>query len=515
MTLVATSIKRIESFYDFSLKKAVSLFIFNLAALSALLIFSGENYKNDTYLISATGIELHYSNFICSYRFFGAFLYYLLSLTGYSPIPDCTLDTIFFIIAAAFIITYTCIVFYNYIEVKNIQNIFILDFAIIISIVNVWFCDILSFPECVFLTAVGLFLCFFAINLYASSFLTKSKKLSVTLRILSSITLVCATGVYQQFMVMFFVFTMSLCCIQIIKAKDQTIKSLFSPFVKLFTIILPSFLIYILLAISTQKALNIKSSERIVITVKDIVLKIIFFAENQHTYLKGRYFFKSEVMTLSFLFIFLLFIIVMLKLIFKEKKLKKALIVITAMMTTYFAIYIPGIVSTADGTRPLFPLYSMFFAVTFLMLVTISNKKIIIMSAIVLLCVFSFNLQKIIECEFNQKKTNSEDAAWAEYILNEIDEYEKANNCVISSIALCGDAKPNGNNYKYSYEESSLTISYSRESLLCLKSPNKFFKIETVPDEIYNTYFSDKNWEDFKPSEQIVFSDNTAYICCY
>ena len=74
----------IETIKKYSLFLIV--FLINILALSPLIIFSHIHYSIDTYGILLNGYTEHMNAFIGSYRYFGAFVYWIISIMGHNPI---------------------------------------------------------------------------------------------------------------------------------------------------------------------------------------------------------------------------------------------------------------------------------------------------------------------------------------------------------------------------------------------------------------------------------------------
>ena len=118
---------------------------------------------------------------------------------NHNPITDSTIDCIVFIFLVAAIVSFFSYTLYKLLNKKSILSHILINLSVLISVLNVWYCDILSFPECVFITAIGTVLCFSAVIVFA-------KNQTVGGYILSSVLIILATGVYQQFLFVFTIF---------------------------------------------------------------------------------------------------------------------------------------------------------------------------------------------------------------------------------------------------------------------------------------------------------------------
>lgn len=312
------------------------------------------------------------------------------------------------------------------------------------------------------------------------------------------------------------VFMLTFCCFKISKTEEKDIKSIIKVFVKPALIILISGIVYASIAFGLVALLGIKGNERVALSIESIISNILYYINKQHSYLKGRAYFESELLTLSFLAVIAIWCGVIIYRMFKLKEVKKSIFSVIAVAGAYFFAYFPGLISTSNGVRTVFVLFSMFFVFTLGTLSLTQNKKIKICLAVILAVVLSMNIIRIVECEMNLKSLNAKDNMWAKTIVNEIDTYEKQSNKKINFIAFCEDENVSGNNHGvFNYTQSVLTVGYAKKSIIPLHMPDRQLEFVEAPDEIYNKYFSGKNWDSFVPSEQLVFIDNTLYICCY
>lgn len=488
----------------------VYLFVFNLFVMLFLMVFSGENYQTDSYGILLNGSELHVNTFIGSYRFFGAFLYYLLSITGHIPFFNGFCDVLFFIVLSS--LSVTCLVneFYKVIKPHSNITFFILDASILISILNVWFCNLLSFPECIFITAVGVALCFTAVMIFVRFNSMKSSVFSI-------VSLLLATAVYQQFFFMFIIYIFAFLCIKVLDDNMKTIKDYLSFIKRFFFVVLISGILYMVLSFYIVEKFNLKGSERLAFSLELIIDKVFFFIEKQKLYLSGRGFYDSKIMFHCFLIFFVIAFFAIVLYAIKEKKYVNAIITLTLAFLSYVVAYIPGIITDGDGFRQLFALYTMFFVISCVVLICFKSKKTLLIFLALLMSVLFINVSKIVECENCLKKVNAMDSVWAELVVSEIEEYEKESGKKIYDVAFCNDMSPDGNDIRFSYTESVLRVPYARKNIILLKSKenNMNFNIIEMPENIYHQFFEGQDWDRFVATEQIFFVDSVAYICCY
>lgn len=88
-----------------SIKHIIILFLINLLALSPLIIFSHVHISEDAYVYQMNNDWAAAEWYVGSFRYFGALLTSLISLTGHNPIVNPSLDIVLYIFISAFVIT--------------------------------------------------------------------------------------------------------------------------------------------------------------------------------------------------------------------------------------------------------------------------------------------------------------------------------------------------------------------------------------------------------------------------
>lgn len=485
-------------------KNHLILFLINVLAFFPLLVFNGENFSIDSYGILLNGAEFHIETFISSYRFFGAFLYKILSLFGHNPIIECTIDLFIYIVLAAVSTTAMTHEFVRQLGTKSVLSWFIIDISVSISVCNVWFCDILSFPECVFLTGMGLFLCFFAVIIFV-----RGKNISSF--VVSSILLICSTAVYQQFIAMFTVYIIAFCGIYTVNNHGE-IKKVIINYIKSASLILVSGSVYLAIGKLFLNIFNLKGNSRVSFDISSIIENIKYFIDKQHSFLSGRGFFDTEILTISFIAVGLIWAIVLVWDWLKNKQTLKTIMLGLSYIAAYVSSYLLGLISTSHAARTMFPLFSIFMLFSVGALALKNKKHFKIIASVILLIVFSANILKIVTNEVNLKKQNLTDEIWATQVIYHINEYEETNDQEVKTIYYCYDDNSDiGVNN--SYTQSATTEGYSLESMLCYYS-GKEYEVIALSDED-NNYFLNKDWTSFDAEEQMMFVEDNLYLSVY
>ncbi len=473
----------------------IYIYILNVFALSSLLIFGGQNYSIDSYSVLLDS-DVHINNFISAYRYFGAFLYKIILSLGHNPIVDSTTDIVFFVLVVPIFITLFVKAINNNLEKHNISSLLIVDLSVVISIVNVWFCDVLSFPECVTITGVGVSLCLLAVCIV-------DKSQSFIRCLISGALVVCSTAVYQQFISVYVVFVIALFGLKV-KGKSD-FKSLLKTYIKPVAVILISGVSYFVIGKLILNYTGLQGNSRIALSFEQIVENMIYFATHQHSYLKGRGFFSTELLTILFLLIGCIWFLCVVFDWLKNRKTLKSIALLSSYAVAYVGTYLSGILSISHAARAMFPLFSVFglFSIGIL---AYSNKRIVryLTLAIVVLAL-GMNIVRITERQTALKKQNTEDEIWATQVVYEIEKYEKENDTIITSIGFCNDTET---------ETGVGGVKFARTAILTLTSGREFFYFD-MSEETATKHFKTKSWNVFDAEEQMVFEDETLYLCCY
>lgn len=481
-------------------KTYLFILLLNFLALSPLIIFSQIHYRMDSYGILVNGIDFHIEAFLGSYRFFGAFVYWIISLVGHNPITNPVPDTIFFIIIATVIVTIFVLYLYKEINHKSILLFFIIDGSVLITVLNVWFTDLLTFSECISLTAIGLLCCFAGIVVLA-----KSDRLWKY--ILASVLFIFASATYQQFISIFLIYTILILCIKQFQTDNKGIKKIFIGYIIPFVFILINSVVYFLAGSFIQKIMGIESNPRASMSLSTLLNNINYFFRHQHSFLKGRGVFETEILTFCYIFVAVMFLVSLISFWKKKHKTINVAFVGVSFIMAYIGAYLPGLVSTSHATRTVCALFSV-FALLAIGAVALNQSRLQkILLACVLFIVLSLNIYKTIEMETNLIRNNVKEASYADSIIHAINKYEKNNGATVNTIGICYDEYGDTN-------LESLYAHFAIKPLLQLRSNKHLIFID--PSEIVTqTYFEGKDWQYFDADEQIVFDKNIAYVCIY
>ena len=465
------------------IKHFLIVFLINLLALSPLIIFSHVHISEDAYAYLMNNDWAAVEWYVGSFRYFGALVTSLISLTGHNPIVNPSLDIVFYIIISAFVITLLSIYIFKLLKHTNKLFLFVLiEFALLITVTNVWYSNILTFAECIAFDAIGLLFCFLSIYIYSS-------RNSLISRITASVLFICSAACFQQFIPVFAIYTILILCIKQSQSDKKGIKELLLFYLKPFLFIVINSVLYYLIGIGIQKILNITPNSRASMSLQTVIDNVKYFIKQQHSFFKGRGFFSSEILTVCYLMVFAIFIFSLIMFWRKSRQTAKTIFIGLSFVAAYICAYLPGLVSTSHGTRTICALFSVF--------------ALFAIGAVA----FALNVYKTVNMEVVQIIGNTNESTYADGIAYEIEKFEVSNGVNIKKIGVCYDKTPDIN-AKEIYHD------YDAEAIICLhiKHPIEFVE---VPKDIIQNNFAEKDWTSYDAEEQIVFDKNTAYVCVY
>ena len=376
----------------------------------------------------------------------------------------------------------------------------IVEFSLLITIVNVWYSNILTFAECIAFDAIGLLFCFLSIYIYSS-------RNSLISRVVASVLFICSAACFQQFISIFAIYTILILCIKQSQTEKKSVKELFLYYIKPLLFIAFNSVLYYLIGIGIQKILNTTPNPRASMSLQTFIDNSKYFIRQQHSFLKGRGFFSSEILTICYLLVFVIFIVSLIIYWKKSRQTAKTILIGLSFVAAYICAYLPGLVSTSHGTRTICALFSV-FALFAIGAVALHQHRITsAILACILFLVFALNIYKTVDMGVNQIVGNTKETVYADNIAYSIEKYEQKNKISVTSIGIAYDKHGD-------IDSEALYVDHAIEPLLQMHI-GKDIKYVEVTDSVIKTYFAEKDWTSYDAEEQIVFDKNIAYICVY
>lgn len=484
-------------------KKRILLFLINLMALFPLICFICPHYSTVSYEL-ANNYPRHILDFLGSMRYFGAFIIKCWT-SFFDPIANPCIDVIVYLLLTAFITSCLSIFIQNKIQTKSKIAFFLIDISVLISFCNVWINDILTFPECIFLLSIGNIFCCLALIVFFSEDIKRLFRY-----LFAGICLVLATAVYQQYLVIFIIFAITLVDAAIINNETITKKETVFKYVELAVFGFVSESIYFIIGKLIHVIYNITPNSRISVTAADVLNHFKYYLLHQHSFLKGRGFFQTEALTICYGIVIVVWIFAFIYYIKKKKKIFQAIIIFGSYLLAYSSAFILGLLSTSTGTRTMLGLFSVFGLFAIGSIVMLNKKSLCFFLSVLLTFVYILNMFKTVDMSVYQYKTNTLELTYANLYFNEIIQNEKKNNNKIKKIEYCMDSNCDMLNQGMSAMSDP---DYFKGIMLYVSE--REFEVSEITDNHIKEKFSVNDWKYYNSSQQMQFYGDTLYLCFF
>lgn len=491
--------------------KALLLLLGTVAAFLPLLFFNGERYSVDSPSILLYGEWSQLGAFLDSYRYFGALIAHLYYYAGHDPIGNCLPDTILFILLAAVGTTILVKTVSEQLKIDRWLPVAALDLAAVLAIENVWFCEILTFPESIFLSGVGVLLCDLAVVLFIRY--RNVKGLAA-----SAVCLILSTAVYQQFITVFTIFAVAELGCEILTNERITVKSAFLRYAGTAAFVLGSGVVYLLIGKAVCKAFGMDGGSRVATTASDVIQNALYYLTHQRSFLKGRGYFDTEIMTVSVLFVAAVWFVIFALNVKKKKRLAVGLIVLLAFALAYCSGFLPGVVSQSHDTRAVFGVFSVFFLFVCGIVTLCKNNRIVLSSVACILAVFlAANAVETAKTAIDQKAMTRSDLQIVDSVIREIEDYEERSGSTVKTVYYCYDLSPTpARTWRvFSFDFSMSSVFTLRSSKYTPEVREALFEFVEMPEDIYKQHFEGRDWQELDLDEQLFFVGESAYLCIY
>ena len=483
------------------------IFIFVIILLSNFLKM---HYAQDTYHTVSYGYSYTAKNaFLYSGRPITAIAFYIADLLNLS------IEMHIFIMTCISIINLSIAVYILFITVEKIcykknseTNKFLILFVSFICVFNFCTMDLLVFSESGILT-MGLLFSVVA----GCQWNSEKKNRYLKIAVLSLIGVLCYQGILNIYIPIALVFIVN-------KNKSSIKKTVKEAFVALLLYGM-ALILSMLISKLIGNIIMINSRYTIVPTIKSII----------STYLKYSVFLVYKTLNIGpkywYIIIITMISIIYFTSIVKNKYRKQYIFFYITILISAIILPILPLVIQPEDKQYLEPRMCMSFGASIgimimYLLITIEIDKINILKKVLIIFIvglFITNCQYIIQSSSEMIATNLLDRNFAIAIINKIQTYEVENNVEIKNIGIDYD-----NNMEFYYNGSekyrclnlkSLATDWAIEPILKIYGNRKNnFNWINVPEEIHNKYFKEKNWICYS-EEQLVFVDDTLYICIY
>lgn len=468
------------------------------------------HYSSDTYKILAVSnnsADIH----LRDGRYLSALVYKLLGIINVNVALYQSILVIIFMISTAIIasilISYICTII-DCDETDKIKKI-IIQLGVLIGLNNVFILEWYLFPECMLFYAISL-----SCAVLGAIMLAKGFRYSW---LISFILVFVSLGTYQASLG-FYVIIFSM--LILIKFNFKLSKAAFMQLVLGLSISGANSILNVLI---TKGLITLKimppTDRGADFSLSNIISNSIKISEMQSSLWRSTYSLMPSFVMIIFV---VLLVCIFLYYFFKQRlKITQLLLSISIILLGYVTIFIPHIVSSQlwVSHRAIAPF---FMVLTALICMVTSLKpglramKMLVFSALLFIFVSIYQIHDIIK---NDYAVDRMDIEYAKLINNEIKTYEQNHKVRITKIATTLDENPSwtyrGIDYQImDFNVRNLVRPWADVYLINKVNGENYQKIE-MNKEVYDIYFSSKNWDFFKPSEQIIFIGETAYIAMF
>lgn len=482
-------------------KRNILLYLINVVALLPLFCFAFDHFSVDSYTF-IKDLDMHCLWWIGCFRYFGSAVCKLWFLLGNNPAVNPALDTLFFILFVALATVFLSKYIYGFIKKKSLLSYMIINLSVLITVANVWFINILTYPECIFATSVGVLLCFAAIVFYSS-------KPSIIGGVVASVFLICSTAVFQQFLIVFTIYEILLINLKFLGEEKTAGKTIITTYVKFIVFVIICGIIYLAIGIGLQKLFEIAPNERAAFSIQVTLDNFKYYVSHQHSYLKGRGFFDTEILTACYAVTVVVWIVSFVAYIRKNKFSFKCFTLLLSFIAAYGSSFAAGLITTSRSARAMFGLFSIFALFSISSMIMLNRKKLKYILGVTLLLVYTLNIFKVVGMSIEKYELNEKERIYANLYLAKINQYESETNTTVKRIIFCTDS-----NVDATKEESSLLSDTTIAGLMYSVS-GRDFEVSNTADNKYRQAFESRDWKSFNPDEQLIFEGDSLYLCLY
>lgn len=479
-----------------------------LAILNFIVIFMTygmfliKHYSVDSYTCYFNnGIDAH----LLSSRYVNYFLIKLLNIFDINLVEAQSVFTFFFIVVLSFISTKISLMVYNLLCSESTLLFCLVDLAVLISFVNVFILEWFLFPETMLFYACSLMACFYAVIVISENF---SWKNILGASVLLLISICC----YQASLGFFVIYALT-----IIMLKNNfklNRKSFINSSIILIIGASASFIAILSQRIVRLFLENLGSSRTAKLSISLLVSNAQSILDTQKKIWLYGFNLLPKYILLFLGFILLVSIIAA----FSKKRVSSILYLILLLVANYAITFAPHLLLDTQWYPPrTIVSFFAFFSSIFIIAIFLykNNYKHIILFYGLIGAFLVINYIKIEDIGLNSFANNKLDESIAHMIETQIKDYEKLNNITIKNISIVNDELPS-----YSYPEVNYCIYDTNVKAFAVPwtavNTINYYNSENytqVPMDtaIYNKYFKGKNWDQFKPAEQMIFVGDTLY----
>lgn len=480
--------------------------------------FSTDSYSD--FFLSTDSVD----GLLVSGRVGTVFIYRVLLSLGFNLVTHSPIFTAVFTLTVSWsaAVLFSLLKPYFLSSSPNWLTVLLLEFGIVIGYANIYFAELYFFSDAAMMYTFAVFFMTLALILFCH-------RNQIIGTILAMACLYLCLSFYQAFLGFFMIFgAMTILVRHDVPGrqwKKQDIKPLFLDLLRLAVVGGGS---SVASALTSSHLAVAGSSKEVSFGVADILNSIrqvvwhftYYYPSGYPNYLTG---FLRLIFVLSGPVLLCLLIGSFSKRHRKQYPLSSAIITLLILFAGLMSVFAPHFVSKNVWMTP--RSICSFFAVFTVMAVVIgcnyvrNGKAMPWVETAVVLLLLTVNIVGIEGIALDQMKINRKDKAEAEVIVRYIQQYEAESGQSVDTISWRPDSRYTWTYPEIKYMFMDMNVRAGARSWSLIDCINYYagrpFKSETMPDEIWATYFMGQEWDSFRPEEQIRFDGNKMYFMVY
>ncbi len=389
-------------------------------------------------------------------------------------------------------------------------QILVVQAAMLLSLVNVYFMDWFMYAECSNLMAVAVLLTLCAVR----CLLLKNQ---IWATVCSFLFLILATNVYQVYFELYVVFALLLV---LVRHRFTLTRQAFFQCLRVLLLALAAIAVTLVITKILENFVDAMDSRHATSSAKKIMENLKAIYHYQPTLWIDSYGLLPRFSTLG---VFLALVGCLGYTGLKENKqnLSRVLLTLLAFCLCYGVLFAPHIV--AGGLWMPERTFLVFFSLFTLLAVAVVtlSKRVVIhkIVAVLIVCYLALNIWAVQNIAMDQFITMALDKEYALHVNRAIQTYEEEQGITVANIAAVCDAEPTTyysdyiRFYTHDTNKSAKSLDWCISYALNYYASHRF-TITDMDPKVYQAYFEGQNWDAYAP-EQVVIQGDTAYVCTY
>ena len=496
--------------------KWLSIYTINgLIVLSSCGLMLNTHFSADTYDILTTfdnNVDIH----LRDGRFITAGIYRILAILNINVAKYQNLFSLLFMALVAGLVTFLVYTAANYLHNEQTHVLYILNCGFLSIFHNVFIAEWYMFPEAMLMYAISLLGAVIAAISLLRAFFTNAPSAKCKCYGLSFTALLIALGTYQVTIGIYINLLLSMIFI----CNDMSLRDKLSTAFKglcmgAFNCILNILIVKLLTMINIMQPSSRGASFNFQVILNNISLII----SQQTEILGGHHIFPSFVLPL---FIVLLLGVIVVSVSQQTPHDWSALaIVLLFSAIIYAGSFIPHIVSSDYwlSQRTLVPIFGVFAFLIVAGIALCYSKNILHLLLFFSTAFVLINSLTMTDIFSNRLAVDDFDTAYAKAIQSYIQRYSDETGIIIHSIAMRLDSNPSWSYDGIKYVSYDINVKNMVRSWAYIPLINRInntnYQFVDMNEEVWNTFFAGKDWNEFLPDEQIIFQNDIAYLAVY